>query len=126
MTTVEKSEKKSKLGGKRPGSGRPKGVPNRATAEQRINVSEMAKQFAKDALDALVFVATQGQSESARVAAANSLLDRGFGKAPQSMELTGKDGKDLVPDSPKGVLVVPGVMDEQAWEKMMAKHKEAT
>ena len=41
-------------------------------------------------------------------------------------ELTGKDGKDLVPDAPKGVLVVPGVMDEQAWEKMMAKHKEAT
>lgn len=35
-------------------------------------------------------------------------------------ELTGKDGKDLMADMPKGVLVVPGVMDEKAWEKMMA------
>lgn len=39
-------------------------------------------------------------------------------------EVTGKDGKDLVPEAPKGVLVVPGVMDEKAWEKMMAKHQE--
>lgn len=100
MTASAKSEKKSNRGGKRPGAGRPKGVPNRATPEERINVSELAKQFAKQALDALVFVATQGESESARVAAANSLLDRGFGKAPQSMELTGKDGKDLQPGAP--------------------------
>lgn len=35
-------------------------------------------------------------------------------------ELTGKDGKDLVPDTPKGVLVVPAVMNEKAWEEMMA------
>ena len=42
-------------------------------------------------------------------------------------EVTGKDGKDLVPEAPKGVLVVPGVLDEKSWEQMMAKqHKEAT
>lgn len=36
-------------------------------------------------------------------------------------EVTGKDGKDLVPETPKGVLVVPGVMAEGDWEKMMQK-----
>ncbi len=41
-----------------------------------------------------------------------------------AIEHTGKDGKDLVPEAPKGVLVVPGVLDEKSWEKMMAKHQE--
>lgn len=39
-------------------------------------------------------------------------------------ELTGKDGKDLVPAAPKGVLIVPGVMNEADWEAMMAKSQE--
>ena len=42
-------------------------------------------------------------------------------------EITGANGKDLVPEAPKGVLVVPGVLNEADWEKMMSKqHKEAT
>lgn len=39
-------------------------------------------------------------------------------------ELTGKEGKDLVPETPKGVLVVPAVMNEKAWEEMMAPQEE--
>lgn len=42
----------------------------------------------------------------------------------KKQEITGANGKDLVPEQPKGVLVVPGVLDEAAWEKMMAKHQE--
>jgi phage terminase small subunit len=42
----------------------------------------------------------------------------------KKQEITGANGKDLVPEAPKGVLVVPGVMDEASWEKMMAKHQE--
>lgn len=42
----------------------------------------------------------------------------------KKQEITGANGKDLVPEAPKGVLVVPGVLDEAAWEKMMAKHQE--
>lgn len=38
-------------------------------------------------------------------------------------EVTGKDGKDLVPDAPKGVLVVPAVMSDADWKKMMDKSK---
>lgn len=42
----------------------------------------------------------------------------------KKQEITGANGKDLVPETPKGVLVVPGVMDESAWEAMMNKSKE--
>lgn len=38
-------------------------------------------------------------------------------------EVTGKDGKDLVPEA-KGVLVVPGVLSEGDWEKMVNKGGE--
>lgn len=49
------------------------------------------------------------------------LLGKHLGIFIEKRELTGKDGKDLVPEAPKGVLVVPGVMNEADWEKMMAK-----
>lgn len=38
-----------------------------------------------------------------------------------AIEHTGKDGKALHPEAPKGVLVVPGVMNETDWERMMAQ-----
>lgn len=37
----------------------------------------------------------------------------------KKQEITGANGKDLVPETPKGVLVVPGVMNEKDWEMMM-------
>jgi hypothetical protein len=52
-------------------SGRPKVV---------AHIQELARQHAPEALAALVEIATSGASESARVAAACALLDRGFGK----------------------------------------------
>lgn len=51
------------------------------------------------------------------------LLGKHLGIFIEKRELTGKDGKDLVPEAPKGVLVVPGAMDEATWEQMMAKHQ---
>lgn len=47
------------------------------------------------------------------------------GAVVRKTELTGKDGKDLVPDVPKGVLVVPGVLTEENWEEMMRKRGKA-
>jgi phage terminase small subunit len=44
-----------------------------------------------------------------------------LGMFVEKHELTGRDGKDLMPEAPKGVLVVPGVLNEADWEKMMAK-----
>jgi hypothetical protein len=60
-------------------SGNPSGM-SRALVE----VTELARQHAPDALAALVEIATRGKSESARVAAATALLDRGYGR-PQAL-----------------------------------------
>lgn len=79
---------KSGRGGKRPGAGRPSGRKNAATLE----IEAAAKEFTGDALAALKRVATKGKSETARVAAAVALLDRGHGRPRQSVEHTGKDG----------------------------------
>ena len=106
-------------GGSRAGAGRPKGAKNTATKKAKATIGELARAHAEGAIAALVSIASSGVSESARVAAANALLDRGYGKPSQAMEVTGKDGKDLMPEA-KGVLVVPGVMDEAAWMAMMA------
>jgi hypothetical protein len=37
-------------------------------------------------------IVENGESEAARIAASAQLLDRGWGKAPQQVEHTGKDG----------------------------------
>jgi len=76
-------------GGKRPGAGRPKGAKDRATAEQGATIAELARGHSQTALQALVDIAMNGESEAARVSAANALLDRGFGKAPQAIEHSG-------------------------------------
>ncbi len=56
-------------------SGNPGGRPKQA-AELRT----LARRQTASALATLIEIATQGSSESARVAAANALLDRGWGK----------------------------------------------
>lgn len=44
----------------------------------------MAKDHAEAALRSLVQIATEGESESARVSAATAILDRAFGKPIQA------------------------------------------
>ena len=77
---------KSKRGGARPGAGRKKGVPNKATAD----VKAAAQKFTVDALDTLASIMKASESDAARVAAAKELLDRGHGKSPQA--ITGEGG----------------------------------
>jgi len=79
-------------GGKRPGAGRPKGSRSAATKKQQATISDLAKQHANSAIEALVMIATSGESEAARVSAANAILDRGYGKPQQSHEHTSPDG----------------------------------
>lgn len=74
--------------GSKPGErrgGRKPGQPNKATADIR----SAAQEFSEQALQVLVNVATAGESESARVAAANAILDRAHGKPRQSVEVEG-------------------------------------
>lgn len=100
----------SARGGARKGAGRPRGSRSAATKEQIKTISELAKDHAPAALKALVEIMTQGESETARINAANAILDRGYGKPPQSHEVTGKDGKPISHDmkvSAKVVMVPP-------------------
>jgi hypothetical protein len=70
----------SSRGGKREGAGRPSGSPNRATLDMKSRLSMLAREYTWQAFDTLVDVAENGKSETARIAAATALLDRGFGR----------------------------------------------
>lgn len=65
-------------GGPRPGAGRKKGEPNKATA----TLKELARQYTAEAIEALIEV-VRTETGSARVQAANAILDRGYGKPSQ-------------------------------------------
>jgi len=67
-------------GGKRKGAGRPAGSVNRATAEQKARLSEIAREYTEIAFSTLVDIAQNGQSDTVRISAACAILDRGFGK----------------------------------------------
>ena len=68
----------------REGSGRPAGAGNKATSELKLNLSELAREYTNDAFSALVGVMNTSQSDSARIAAATAILDRGYGKPSMS------------------------------------------
>lgn len=77
----------AKRGGKREGAGRPKGAVSRATAEHKATLEELARTHTETALNALVSVASKGESEQARVSAASALLDRGYGRPKQQHDV---------------------------------------
>ncbi len=74
-------------GGARQGAGRPTGSQNRATVDMKSRLSMLAREYTYTAFEALVDVAENGTSETARIAAATALLDRGFGK-PREANVT--------------------------------------
>jgi Family of unknown function (DUF5681) len=69
-------------------SGNPSGRPRR---DHRIQ--ELARSYGPDALATLHKIASEGTSESARVSAAIALLERGYGKPPQTLT---HDGGGLI------------------------------
>lgn len=81
-------------GGKRPGAGRKPGSKNKSTVEMGKTLAEMAVQYTPDALKTLAeIMQDQNATATARVSAANSLLDRGHGKPMQAT--VDVDPKDL-------------------------------
>jgi hypothetical protein len=75
-------------GGARPGAGRKKGEPNKATGSLR----DLARQYTTKALKALVTVLEdEEQPAAARVSAASAILDRGYGK-PSTVLSGDEDG----------------------------------
>jgi hypothetical protein len=66
-------------GGARPGAGRKPGIPNKATGEVKL----LAAKHGPAVLKELARLAVGAESEQARVAACNAILDRAYGKATQ-------------------------------------------
>jgi len=77
---AKRSGRGSKPGERR--GGRQKGTPNKATASLR----DVARQYTEQAIETLVNIALSGESEAARVSAANAILDRGYGKPSQVVQ----------------------------------------
>jgi hypothetical protein len=67
-------------------SGNPHGRPARKLADGRT-LAELAREHTELAVDALVQIVREGESEQARVSAAEKLLDRGWGKPTQPVGL---------------------------------------
>jgi hypothetical protein len=67
-------------GGIRIGSGRPAGSKNRATADIKEGLSGLAKNHTMETLGVIVELMHKSMSDNVRLAAACSLLDRGYGK----------------------------------------------
>lgn len=69
--------------------GRTKGTPNRVTAD----IKALAQTYGPDAIDTLAeIMRNEAAPEAARISAAKELIDRGFGKAVQTVQSTGADG----------------------------------
>lgn len=71
-----------------------KGVSGNPGGRVKIDmrIKELAKQKTELALNTLAHICGKGESESARVSAAVALLDRGWGKPAQAVDLTNSDG----------------------------------
>jgi hypothetical protein len=92
-----------KTGGRRPGS------PNKATAE----VKELALKHGPEAIEVAARLMRGAESETARLAAANIILDRAYGRAPQAVEMSGPNGGPIQSET-----VTP--TDEQRARALMA------
>lgn len=95
-------------GGRRPGAGRPPGVPNKLTRPLR----ELAALHSEGCIAVLVQLRDHAEAEQVRLAAANSLLDRGHGRPRQEIDVN--DGGNLtivVQRSPSPVTILPALTD---------------
>jgi|SRR5881392_3953908 len=84
------------------GLGRPKGLPKtggrkKGTPNKSSNgIRDLAQQYGPDAIMELATILTTSENHQARIAAAKELLDRGYGKAMQAIEMSGPDGGEIV------------------------------
>ena len=67
-------------GGARPGAGRKPGSPNKATRKKKQSLAELAQTHTEEALGAIVEVMRQSQNLTAKLKAAETILDRGHGR----------------------------------------------
>lgn len=98
------AQPKSKRGGARKGAGRKPGVVSQA----KLTLAEQARVYGPDLIKALYQIAMDAEAPpNARVSAANSILDRAYGKPLNAMEVTGKDGGAIEHTVKARVVIVP-------------------
>lgn len=98
-------------------SGNPGGRPKKTPEE--LDLVAACKKKSVDALAVVTEIMLRGAKDATRLAAAQFVIERGYGRAVQPTEITGKDGKDL-PVAPAGVLIVPGIIqDHAAWTELV-------
>ena len=73
-----------------------KAVEDKANENKTVNATVLAKAHTESAIETLAEICAFGESEGSRVTAANSLLDRGHGRAAQTLDIT-SGGKAIVP-----------------------------
>lgn len=73
-------------------SGNPGGRPKRSIEQNKI-----LQKYADEALEIIIKIARSSEDDAVRVSAAKYLYDQGYGKATESVELSGKDGAELIP-----------------------------
>ena len=82
-------------GGKRPGAGRPKGsraLTLLAPTGERMAFYEAARQYDQEALRVIASVCMdENQPAALRLAAANDLLDRAYGRPPVAIDATTRE-----------------------------------
>jgi len=84
---------KTSRGGRRPGAGRPKGK----VSEAKRSIAQAAREHAEIALTVLIAVAQDvAAPPSARVSAANAILDRGYGKPVAQVEVALNPLEELI------------------------------
>lgn len=76
-------------------AGRPKGTPNKANRGLRA----AAREFSLEALETLVDIMRYGESEDARIRAANAVLDRAHGRPAQAVKIMADEGENENPFS---------------------------
>lgn len=79
-------------GGARPGAGRKPGQVNQITKDLRSK----AREHADEALKTLVDVMRHGESQAVRKDAANAILDRGYGRPGQHVEIDADVRNDVL------------------------------
>jgi hypothetical protein len=68
--------------------GRKAGTPNKVTAD----IKALAQEYGADAISTIVGIMNMSENDTARLAAAKELIDRGYGKASQAVEVNGEVG----------------------------------
>lgn len=68
-------------------TGNPGGRPKKTEEERTLEA--LCKEKTPQALDTILYIMGQGEQERARLAAAQYIIDRGWGKAKESVELSG-------------------------------------